>query len=185
MITLKTSRLIVRPPTVEDAAAIADYYRRNRSFHRPWDPTRPEDFFTEEFWGKHIIELLEEQQIRQQLDLFLFKKDVAESVVGKITFSGIVRGALQACFLGYALDADEEGKGLMSEALRVGIDHMFEVENLHRIMANYVVPNTRSAALLKRLGFQIEGVAKDYLRIDGRWQDHVLTSLTNLQWKER
>ena len=170
---------------LEDAGAVADYYSRNRLFHKPWDPTRTEEFFTRSFWRKHIPDVLRENRQGRQLDLFIFKKERRDRVVGKITFSAIIRGAFHACLLGYALDADEEGKGLMTEALRSAIDHMFNAENLHRIMANYIVSNKRSATLLERLGFQVEGMAKEYLLIDGRWQDHILTSLTNTQWKDR
>ncbi len=59
------------------------------------------------------------------------------------------------------------------------IRYAFEDLRLHRIMANYVPHNQRSAHLLRRLGFVQEGYAKEYLKIAGRWQDHVLTALTN------
>jgi ribosomal-protein-alanine N-acetyltransferase len=52
-------------------------------------------------------------------------------------------------------------------------------------MANHLLDNPRSAKLLQRLGFVREGLAKDYLRIDGEWRDHVLNSLTNPQWEEK
>ena len=70
----------------------------------------------------------------------------------------------------------------MSEAIKKAIDYMFCEQNIHRIMANYMPSNTRSAKLLKKLGFTIEGLAKDYLLINGKWEDHVLTSLTNRYW---
>ena len=65
----------------------------------------------------------------------------------------------------------------MTEALRLGIRYMFDEMHLHRISANYMPHNTPSAAVLKRLGFTVEGYARDYLQIEGRWQDHILTSL--------
>lgn len=52
-------------------------------------------------------------------------------------------------------------------------------------MAAYLPHNQRSAKLLKRLGFVVEGYACDYLTIDGQWEDHILTSLTNCNWKDR
>jgi ribosomal-protein-alanine N-acetyltransferase len=67
----------------------------------------------------------------------------------------------------------------MSEALRATIAHVFGTLKLHRIMANHLPENTRSAALLKKLGFAVEGYARDYLFIAGAWRDHVLTALTN------
>ena len=93
-----------------------------------------------------------------------------------------MRGPFDACFLGFSLDQKEQGKGLMYEALQVAITHMFDIEKLHRIMANYRPENIRSANLLKRLGFEEEGRARRYLKINGQWTDHVLTACIN--WDE-
>ena len=70
----------------------------------------------------------------------------------------------------------------MSEAIRKGIEYMFKEQNIHRIMANYMPSNNRSAQLLQKLGFNIEGQAKKYLLINNQWEDHILTSLTNQEW---
>ena len=67
----------------------------------------------------------------------------------------------------------------MHEVVTAGIDYLFGERGLHRIMAGYMPANLRSGALLERLGFEREGYAKDYLMINGRWEDHVLTALLN------
>jgi len=71
----------------------------------------------------------------------------------------------------------------MYEALKEACGFMFKEQNLHRIMANYIPSNKRSEKLLNRLDFQNEGYAKEYLFINGVWEDHILTSLTNSSWK--
>lgn len=71
----------------------------------------------------------------------------------------------------------------MHEALQAGIAYVFNELRLHRVMAGYMPRNLRSARVLGRLGFVIEGYARDYLLVDGRWEDHVLTALVNPQWK--
>lgn len=98
-------------------------------------------------------------------------------IVGIINVSQIVRGAFQAAVIGYSLDGGAQGSGLMTEALEAVIDYGFDGLELHRLMANYRPENTRSAAVLERLGFVKEGYAKEYLFIDGAWRDHVLTAL--------
>ena len=103
-------------------------------------------------------------------------------IIGFCNFSQIVRGPFQACYLGYHIDVAEEGKGLMSEAVQRAIQYMFEKQNMHRIMANYMPSNQRSGKLLQKLGFMIEGRAEKYLLINGQWEDHILTSLTNAKW---
>ena len=73
----------------------------------------------------------------------------------------------------------------MYEALTAAIDYVFTDLKLHRIMANYIPVNERSARLLRRLGFTVEGYARDYLFIAGEWRDHILTSLTNDKMSEK
>jgi ribosomal-protein-alanine N-acetyltransferase len=99
--------------------------------------------------------------------------------VGDCAFTNIVRGPFQACHLGYKLDQKFVGRGLMREGLTSAIDHAFHALKLHRIMANYQPTNERSGRLLRRLGFTIEGYARDYLFLNGGWRDHILTSLVN------
>ncbi len=67
----------------------------------------------------------------------------------------------------------------MAEALRRAIRHAFDEMGLHRLMANYVPTNEHSGRLLRRLGFTIEGYARDYLLLDGVWKDHILTALVS------
>lgn len=181
---LATERLVVRPATQEEVPAVVDYYRRNRQHLVSVDPVRPESFYTEEFWYGRIRQ--DHQEIREDrsLRLFLFPADDPERVIGIANFTQFVRGVAQYCTLGYAIDRAEEGKGLMHEALTAAIDHIFGPLHFHRIQANYMPRNERSGALLRRLGFTVEGLAREYLLIAGRWEDHVLTSLTNPAWKE-
>ena len=95
-----------------------------------------------------------------------------------------LRGVFQACHLGYQIARDRQGQGLMREALEALNAFAFEAMGLHRIMANYVPGNDRSGRLLERLGFEHEGLARNYLFIAGAWRDHVLTALTNPEFDD-
>jgi ribosomal-protein-alanine N-acetyltransferase len=182
MVELLTDRLIIRQPTLDDVDGIVDYLVRNREHLSPWEPTREPAYYTAAHWMLHVGHLLAECQAGRQLDLFLFEHSAPTRVIGKLTFSAIIRGAFHACYLGYALDGQSQGRGYMTEALTAAIDYMFTELGLHRIMANYQVTNERSAAVLKRLGFEVEGTARSYLRINGAWEDHVLTARINNKW---
>ena len=82
--------------------------------------------------------------------------------------------------VGYQIDREFEGRGLMREALSTAIDELFSPHvNLHRVQANVRPENVRSLGLLERLGFVREGLARDYLYIDGAWRDHVTTARLN------
>jgi ribosomal-protein-alanine N-acetyltransferase len=181
---LVTERLVVRPATEADAPAVLRYYIRNQKHLAGVDPLRPDAFYTQEFWQARIRQDHREIREDRSLRLFLFPREEPDRVIGIANFSNFVRGVAQHCTLGYAIDAGEEGKGLMSEGLRAGIDQIFRVAKFHRIEANYMPRNERSGALLRRLGFTIEGLAREYLFIAGHWEDHVLTSLTNPTWTE-
>ncbi len=181
-LVLTTERLVLTLPAPSEAGRVAQYYARNRSHHGPWDPPRPEAFFGAGFWRERLAESRREAAADLSLRLFLSgKQDREGPVLGAISFTSFVRGPFQACRLGYSLDQEAVGKGFMTEGLREAIRCVFEELRLHRIEANYVPTNERSGAVLRRLGFVINGYARDYLFIDGAWRDHVLTSLTNPQ----
>ena len=103
-------------------------------------------------------------------------------MVGAVSFADIVRGPYQGCKLGDGLAVASEGKGLMTEALECAIPYAFDALELHRITAGYMPHNRRSADVLRRLGFVVEGYARDYLKINGRWGNHILTALVNPSW---
>jgi ribosomal-protein-alanine N-acetyltransferase len=104
-------------------------------------------------------------------------------VIGTINFSNFFRGAAHFCYVGYSLSVNEQGKGYMTEALGTAVQYVFTELNIHRIMANYMPHNRRSGNVLRKLGFTVEGYARDYLMINGKWEDHILTSLINPDWK--
>jgi ribosomal-protein-alanine N-acetyltransferase len=178
---LQTKRLIVRLPRLEDAPAIAEFYRSDEAHMREFTPATP-PMLTVEFWEGLIPRIRDEFYAGLTCRTFLVEPD-DRTIFGSANISNVMRGPFQACYLGYNIAGTHEGKGLMREALQALIAFAFEELNLHRIMANYMPHNERSAALLRRLGFVVEGTAREYLRIGGSWEDHVLTSLTNQTWR--
>lgn len=181
--TLTTPRLVVRMATRSDVAALLDYHLENKAFLTPFEPEKPDNFYTKEFWRIQIDKAITEFSYEQSLRLCLFPAQKPKHIIGKINFTQVYRGAFHSCTLGYSLSESAQGQGYMTEALTESIHYIFKEFNLHRIMANYMPHNRRSGQLLRRLGFTVEGYARDYLLINGRWEDHVLTSLTNPQWK--
>ncbi len=172
-----------------DARPLLEFHDRNVGHLRPWMPPLPDDLFTLAYWQKWVqcAQWLYEHDKGVRLVVRCLPngpgseqpEPPAGPIIGQVNFSNILRGPFQACHLGYHIDAGVEGRGLMSEALRLAIRLAFDELGLHRVMANYIPTNERSARLLSRLGFKIEGYAKDYLFIDGAWRDHVMTALTN------
>jgi ribosomal-protein-alanine N-acetyltransferase len=178
---LHTERLVLRLARPGMERAMARFLEDNFDGHLDrWSPPPPPAFFTAAFWAERLALAVEEFGADRSAR-FVLQEPGAESapIVGTVNYTNFVRGAFQACHLGYQVGRAHEGRGLMAEALRATNDFMFDVMRMHRIMANFRPENSRSGKLLERLGFVREGLAHDYLFIDGAWRDHVLTSLTH------
>ena len=178
----ETERLCLRLPAREDAAEVARFYLANRQHLQPWSPTLHPGLFSEDFWAGEADRRLGDYQAGLEVRGFLFLRDAPRRVVGNLSLAQIVRGAFHACTLGYALAAEAQGQGYMLEAVRGAVGYAFGTIGLHRVMADYMPRNRRSAAVLRHAGFVVEGYAREYLRINGRWEDHVLTAITNPDW---
>ena len=177
---LLTSRLRLVAADEQLGAALAAFHDRNRAHLAPWDPPTGDEFFTEAIQAQRLREAAVAFAAGTGYRYLLQPIGDTTRVIGSIHFSNIVRGAFQSCTLGYALDQAVEGQALMTEGLRCAIAEMFSRRvNLHRIQAAFRPENWRSAEVLKRLGFQDEGIAPDYLFIDGAWRVHRLAALLN------
>lgn len=179
---LTTSRLQLLPAAGGWARAVLAYQQRNRAHFAPWEPTPGGMFYTELFWVMRLRQRELDWQENSGAMFLLVQEQAPQQVIGTVTLSGMTRGVFQACYLGYSLDQAYEGQGLMREALEAVIAFAFGSLKLHRLQANYQPENERSAGLLKRLGFQVEGQARDYLFLNGAWRDHVLTSLIHADY---
>jgi [ribosomal protein S5]-alanine N-acetyltransferase len=179
---IETERLLLTLPSEEAASRMLAFFEENREHLARWTPSPPEGYYTEKYWRERLQQARTEFARDQALKLVLFEREPLGPMgpcIGVCNFTNFVRGPFQACYLGYSLDHRFEGRGMMYEALTAATRYAFDHLRLHRIMANYLPVNERSGRLLRRLGFKVEGYAQDYLLIAGRWEDHILTALTN------
>lgn len=180
--TLNTGRCTVRLAQIEDIEAVIEYFRSNRAHLADGGPAWPSNYLSNDYWEEQIKQNLDDFHGDAAIRFFLFDRANPSVVVGSANLNNIVRGAAQYCNLGYSIAQDREGKHMMKEALQSVISYGFSALNLHRIMANYQPSNQRSGWLLRSLGFNVEGYARDYLLINGKWCDHILTSMLNPNW---
>ncbi|HUZ52752.1 MAG TPA: GNAT family protein [Streptosporangiaceae bacterium] len=168
---MNPSRLV----TPQDVPVLAELHRVNRNFLAPFEPVRSDDYFT--VAGQRVV--IEGALARYQQGSVLphVILDGSGRVAGRITLSEIVRGPFQSCSLGYWVSAAENGRGLATAAVRDIIGTAFSELGLHRIQAGILLHNAGSQRVLERNGFVRIGVAPEYLKIAGRWQDHVLFQL--------
>jgi [ribosomal protein S5]-alanine N-acetyltransferase len=176
---IETQRLTIRLPLVADVPEVIRYYGDNRAHFQPFSPTFASDFLDDTTWLEQVSVRSREFAAGESFRAFLFARSAPERIVGNLNLTQVHRGAFQSCVLGYNLAREEQGKGYMTEAVAGAVAFAFGKLNLHRIAADYMPHNARSAAVLQRCGFQVVGHAPAYLLINGRWEDHVLTAITN------
>jgi ribosomal-protein-alanine N-acetyltransferase len=163
----------LRTPRFTDFDEWAALRNESKSFLQPWEPTWPIDDLTRTAFRRRVRRYAEERRLEQSYAFFTFRqKD--DALVGGLTLSNLRRGVAQTCTLGYWMGRPFAGRGLMSAAVRATIPFVFETLRLRRIEAACLPANDSSIHLLERVGFTREGLARQYLCIDGRWQDHLL-----------
>lgn len=158
------------------AIELANFYNKNKAYLANSMPIRPLEFYEPNYWDLSIQKYYSEFNEFNAFRLVVLDE---KKVIATINCDQIIKGPFQACYLGYCLDKDYEGKGIVGTSLKYIITYLFREKKLNRIMANYIPNNQRSENVLMKLGFEKEGYAKKYLKINGTWQDHVLTSLVN------
>lgn len=165
----------IRPVNQNDALAFSDFYLRNKEHLAPWEPAREPEFYTRQFWSDRLLKWAKDLESGTAAH-FVTESAASNEVLAVCSLTNIVRGPFQACNIGYAVSAKMQGTGTMTALVQYVVDIAFTQLGLNRVMANYLPRNLRSALLLERLGFTEEGLAKQYLLINGVWEDHVLTS---------
>lgn len=155
-------RLALRVLGPEDASARVRYSIANREHHAASAPLRTDAFFETAYWEQRLQGSFRRFEDGQSLEFYLFETDAPGRIIGDCSFDGFVHGVFQACYLGYNLDKDAVGRGLMHEALKAVLDYVYDATAIHRVMANYMPSND--------------------LFLNGAWRDHVLTALHADEW---
>jgi ribosomal-protein-alanine N-acetyltransferase len=165
----------IRPITPGDAPVLAQLLRDSRDFLAPWEPARSEDYFTADGQRAFISRALAHREQGAGFPYAILGE--SGRVAGRINLNDVVRGPFQSASLGYWVNAADNGRGLATAAVREIIGLAFGKLGLHRIQAGTLPHNVRSQRVLARNGFTRIGLAPAYLRIEGRWQDHLLYQL--------
>lgn len=177
------ARVFLRHPTGGDKSEWVRLRDESETHLERWEPTLPGQA------GMLPSEIA--------FDKFLASSDLPEAqrfvvclaesgaIAGQLSFNQIFRGPFQNAITGYWVGAAHSRRGLMTEALTLGLAHVFGRLGLHRVEANIMPENDASKALVQRLGFRFEGLALRYLRIDGDWRDHEHWAITAEEWAER
>ena len=173
---LRGDGIYLRPAVSGDFSAWVRLRSESREFLTPWEPVWPEDDLTRAAFRRRLRRQSDEMARDEAFSFLIFDAGV-DTLMGGLTLGGIRRGVAQSGTLGYWMGAPHAGKGRMTRAVTAAVRFGFSTLRLHRIEAACLSENVASQTLLERNGFQREGLARAYLRINGAWRDHLLYAL--------
>jgi ribosomal-protein-alanine N-acetyltransferase len=165
--------VILRTPQATDHAEWAALREHSREFLTPWEPTWPADDLSRSAFRRRIRRYTEDLRTDQSYAFLIFR-NADGRLVGGLTLANVRRGVAQAGSLGYWMGLPYTRHGYMTAAVRAVIPFAFGTVRLHRLEAACIPTNTASIRLLENTGFVREGYAREYLCINGIWQDHLL-----------
>ncbi|MEW8954948.1 GNAT family N-acetyltransferase [Clostridium sp.] len=169
-LSIKGRKVTLNLLTPEYTKEVLEYCIRNKDHLKDFEPLRDESFYTIEVQKRILIENFKQYLNGISMNFGIFKEG---KLIGKIQLSNIINGIFKSAFIGYSLDKDEQGHGYMRDAVETIIEYAFYDLGLHRIEASTLINNVRSQNVLKACGFVDLGINKNYLYINGGWEDHI------------
>jgi len=180
---LSGQRTWLRPPQMDDWQSWAQLRGESREFLQKWEPTWPVDCLTKASWQRRLKRQYEEWRHDMAYNLLAFRVG-DNALVGGLSLTNVRRGVTQTATLGYWCGQPFARQGHMSEAVKLLLNHCFGPLALHRVEAGCLPHNIASRSLLQKVNMREEGYARGYLRINGKWEDHVLFGMTREEWLE-
>ena len=182
-----TEHLVLRPPRTQDVPEMRRALRINAVHLRPWSiaPAAGEDPASLASVSRSVLQNRREWKRGQSFVFLVVHRDNERRVIGRVTLGGVLRGAFQNAYLGYWIDEEHQGRGLMTEAVLATTAFAFGSGGLHRVQAAVMPRNAASLRVVEKAGYRREGVAERYLSIAGVWEDHVIYATTAEEWSAR
>lgn len=174
---LTTDRLLLQVEDSSKAEQILAFYARNRSCFEPFEPTRPDNFYTLAYQKAAVQYEYSEIIKGKTLRYYIYLKASPDAIIGSLNFSRIEHDPFSRASLGYKIDGDHQGQGFAAEACRAAIPVMFSNYKIHRIEARVSPDNLPSIKLLERLNFRFEGLEYQSIEVMGKYRDHFRYSL--------
>lgn len=184
---LTGSRIILRPLETGDYEAYKEVRERCHEWLSPWEPTVDgvaiDTTSSQQLFNNRVSAFERGSQFDMSYGFAIFLHD--GTFVGEVSLGSIVRGPFQSCLLGYWIDEKYAGKGLVPEAFSLVVDYSFSVLGFKRLEVAIVPRNEASIRVVEKLGFEFEGVSKEYIEVSGVREDHNRYSMTPDIWSSR
>lgn len=173
---LAGERVTLRLPVNGDFHEWSELRRQSRGFLEPWEPRWAPDELERSGWRGRINRYRQDYAQGASAAFFIVE-NASGRLAGGITLGNIRHGVSQSAHIGYWVGERFAGRGLMVDAVALVARYAFETLKLHRLEAACIPDNHRSVRVLEKAGFQREGLARSFLKINGRWHDHTLYAL--------
>lgn len=169
---IEGARVYLRPMRMEDFEEWAALRLASEAFLAPWEPLRSGNEYDRHNWRRRVMANRNDARNDAAYGYLIFERD-RHRMVGGLTLGLVRRGVAQSAALGYWMGANWAGRGLMTDAVGAVCRHAFSELRLRRVEAACLPRNAASRRVLERNGFQLEGLARQFLCIAGNWEDHV------------
>lgn len=175
----QTERLILKILTPDYAEDVCRFVAKNRASFEPYEPFMPPNYYTASY--QHTLLSCELQLALQAKTIryYVFLKEQPQTIIGTVCLHDISSAHHSSCELGYKFDSEYRHRGYAKEAAAMAVSIAFAALGLHRVYARVMPENTASIRLLKGLFFEEEGIERECICIQGKWQDHLRFSLLN------
>jgi ribosomal-protein-alanine N-acetyltransferase len=172
-LSLEGDGVTLRPPRMADFREWAELRDGSRGFLQPWEPTWPHDDLTRSAYRRRLSLYARDRDLGHGHAFFVFR-DEDGALVGGVNLRNIMRGVAQSAQIGYWAGEPYARQGHISAGVLSVTRFAFRTLGLHRMEAACCTDNDASRRLLLKVGFQQEGLARGYLKINGKWRDHLL-----------
>ena len=178
----QNNHIYIRELDTVDAEALLELNQSNRTIFEGITVVLKDDsFYTLEAHLK-LIEGWKQARIQGSRYEFGIFEIHTKKLIGTIALYKF--GPSEKCILGYSLDKGHYGKGYATEAVRLILDIAFKELGFHRVEAGVMPRNIGSARVLEKSGFVKEGLLRDYIKINGIWEDHYMFSILENEFSD-
>ena len=175
----QTDRLILRVLTPDHAKDVCRFVSKNREQFEKYEPFLPANYYTPEHQQTILSAELKLALQSKNIRYYVFLKKQPEQIIGTVALHSITSASYSSCEIGYKFDSDYRNKGYAREAVAMAVSIAFAALGLHRVYARVMPENTASIKLLKSLLFEEEGLERECIKIQGKWEDHLRFALLN------
>jgi [ribosomal protein S5]-alanine N-acetyltransferase len=182
---LEATATAVRPFEHRDADELADLVVANRAHTAPWDPVRPDRWYSRAGQAEQLRRDHAAWETGTGYAFAVLDRTAGDRLIGRMALANVVRGAWRNATLGYWVAQDATRRGHATAAVRLVLRFAFELADLHRVQPAIIPRNTASIRVAQKAGFRHEGRALRYLEINGVWEDHEIFAMTSEEWDGR